>query len=254
MRSVGQLPVVLYFIPGMMPTEAELNEAANLRASVRFRNASLVDGHGAEALEECDGVMGDVPERYRRAFGSDFHSVSGVGALRAVHDGEPGVTASQPTNMDSRFSGDWTEEDRKRAARGLSPNDPNSAPVWLNPNSKPSRADDAPDETFSGTNAIKPNAPLGLNGAANVTTAMLPDSSPIKETGLPGLGAGEWGAGSGSASGASVGSGGSSEKPLSSQSRAELNATAEREGVAGAEDMPNIPAVIAAIEAKRRGE
>lgn len=246
MRSVGQLPVVLYFIQGMVPSESEMSEATDLGGvQIRFRNASLVDNHGAEALEECDGVMGDVPERYRAAFGSDWGDVSGIGALRMVHQGEPGVTRSQPVNQDSRFTGDWVEEDRKRAARGLPPNDPNSAPVWPNENSKPTRPDGTAPDSFSGTNAIKPDAPTGIAGAAQVTPRML---------GQDGTGAGGERSvfDDGFGSRPSVGSG--DDKPLSKQSRAELNETAKREGIEDADDLPNASAVIEAIEAKRRGE
>jgi len=53
-----KIPVILFFTAGMVPTEEEL--AAGLAARAKFRNASLHD----DKLEECDFVMGEVPDTY----------------------------------------------------------------------------------------------------------------------------------------------------------------------------------------------
>lgn len=62
-----KIPVVLFFTLGMVPTEEELE--AGLAARAKFRNAALHDGK----REECDFVMGEVPDSYADVprFGSD---------------------------------------------------------------------------------------------------------------------------------------------------------------------------------------
>lgn len=55
--------VILFFIAGMVPTEAELKAAESIGAT-RFRNAKLA-GDPADSVEKCDEVAGLVPERYR---------------------------------------------------------------------------------------------------------------------------------------------------------------------------------------------
>lgn len=169
MRSFGQLPLILFFIKGMVPTESEAAEAASYsdRARVVFRNAALVDPNGDSALEECDGVLGDVPERYQRVFGSPPDAVSGIGSLREVHDGEPGVTDAQAVNLDSRSTGDPIEEERRRAHRGLSVNDPNARPVWDDPRSRRTTPDDKPIAGGS-LGPAWGDTPSGKAGAAQV--------------------------------------------------------------------------------------
>lgn len=53
-----KIPVVLFFTVTMLPTEEELEQG--LAARARFRNSALHDGK----VEECDFVMGNVPEDY----------------------------------------------------------------------------------------------------------------------------------------------------------------------------------------------
>jgi hypothetical protein len=55
--------VILFFIAGMVPTEAELKAAESIGAT-RFRNAKLA-GDPADSVEKCDEVAGLVPERYK---------------------------------------------------------------------------------------------------------------------------------------------------------------------------------------------
>lgn len=57
--------VVLYFVAGMVPTEAERAAAASLGTS-RFRNARLA---GQGPIEKCDAVAGLVPKAYREIKG-----------------------------------------------------------------------------------------------------------------------------------------------------------------------------------------
>jgi hypothetical protein len=154
MRAIGRNPVRLFFINGMVPTDAERKEAESIGAGVRFRNALLVDNDGGSALEECDSVHGAVPPRYKLAFpDASTDGVTGVGGLRTVHDGEPGVTLNQPLHLDSRPTGDPIEEERRRASRGEPVNS------------------DVAEKAVPGR--LDPNAgwglPFGIPGAAQLT-------------------------------------------------------------------------------------
>lgn len=58
---------ILYFINGPLPTKEQRKEAEDIKASVHFRNAQYVPSE-SHALEICDGVAGEVPEIYKKAF------------------------------------------------------------------------------------------------------------------------------------------------------------------------------------------
>lgn len=58
-------PKVLYFIAGMRPTQAVLDDAAKYGPGVAFRNASLIVPEGP--IEDCDAVAGAVPDNYAAA-------------------------------------------------------------------------------------------------------------------------------------------------------------------------------------------
>lgn len=55
----------LYFISGVAPTAEQQEEADNIPGVVCFRNA--LKHRDEDALEDFDGVAGDVPEKYARA-------------------------------------------------------------------------------------------------------------------------------------------------------------------------------------------
>lgn len=58
---------ILFFINGPIPSEKDLDEVEKIGgAQVVFRNAAHIPSEGA--LEQCDGVAGDVPERYKEAY------------------------------------------------------------------------------------------------------------------------------------------------------------------------------------------
>jgi hypothetical protein len=65
---VRKWPRILFFINGSIPSEEEVAEAESLGFNVTFRNALFVAAEGA--LEACDGVAGDVPERYAAKYPS----------------------------------------------------------------------------------------------------------------------------------------------------------------------------------------
>ena len=157
MRSL-QAPKRLYFIEGMVPTPEDVLAANELDGRVSFRNAHLVDNDGASALEECDSVHGKVPPRYKAAFPeNNSGSVSGIGALRALHDGETGVSENQALHLNSTATGDPIEEERRRAHRGVPINDPSAA------RAEPGRLDPA--------NAW--GLPFGIPGAAQLTAGQV---------------------------------------------------------------------------------
>jgi hypothetical protein len=55
--------IILFFIAGMVPTEAELAAAEKIGCT-RFRNAKLA-ADPTDSIEKCDEVAGLVPERYK---------------------------------------------------------------------------------------------------------------------------------------------------------------------------------------------
>lgn len=58
--------VILFFIAGMVPTDAE-REAAEKLGTARFRNARLAKN---DTVEKCDEVAGLVPEIYKNVKGT----------------------------------------------------------------------------------------------------------------------------------------------------------------------------------------
>ena len=51
---------ILFFTNGPAPTAEQLAEANKLNGNICFRNAKYVPAE-PHALEDCDGVAGDVP-------------------------------------------------------------------------------------------------------------------------------------------------------------------------------------------------
>lgn len=62
------MPKILYFVNGPAPKAEDVIKASKIAAKVVFRNALAVTEDSS--LEECDGVIGDVPEVYAKAFKS----------------------------------------------------------------------------------------------------------------------------------------------------------------------------------------
>jgi len=76
--------VTLFFIAGMVPTEAELAAAEKIGCP-RFRNAKLASDP-TDSVEKCDEVAGLVPDRYK--------GVKGIKVLDVV--AEAPVTPATP--------------------------------------------------------------------------------------------------------------------------------------------------------------
>ena len=65
-----KLPVILYFIKGPLPSEADVKKASSYDGSAKvvYRNGNHVED--TDSLELCDGVAGAVPARYKEKFPS----------------------------------------------------------------------------------------------------------------------------------------------------------------------------------------
>ena len=53
---------ILFFIPSSVATKEQIEEAESINGIVCFRNAALINNH--ENTENCDFVMGCIPESY----------------------------------------------------------------------------------------------------------------------------------------------------------------------------------------------
>lgn len=58
---------ILFFVNGHAPSSEDFQEAAEMKATVVFRNALAVPSE-AHCLEMCDGVAGRVPKLYADAY------------------------------------------------------------------------------------------------------------------------------------------------------------------------------------------
>lgn len=70
---------VLYFVDGMMPTEAQLLDAEQYGPYVCWRNAQYIDPEDTDGFEDCIAVTGVVPPNYARFFPAavplaDYHA------------------------------------------------------------------------------------------------------------------------------------------------------------------------------------
>lgn len=80
-QSLTKLPRILFFIRGPVPSLEQQLEAEDLSpARVSFRNADLVLAEGA--LEVCDGVTGEVPARYKKAYPTAKKALEGFAEAR----------------------------------------------------------------------------------------------------------------------------------------------------------------------------
>jgi len=66
---------ILYFVDGSAPTPEDFQAAAELNATVVFRNARAVPSE-AHSLEICDGVAGKVPPIYAEKYPDADEAIS----------------------------------------------------------------------------------------------------------------------------------------------------------------------------------
>lgn len=75
---------ILYFVDGPAPTAEDFAAAAELKATVVFRNARAVPSE-AHSLEICDGVAGKVPTIYAEKYPTADEAISAKAAeLKAL--------------------------------------------------------------------------------------------------------------------------------------------------------------------------
>lgn len=70
-----KLAKILFFVDGPSPTPDDFVAAADMKATVVFRNARAVPSE-PHSLEKCDGVAGKVPAIYAKAFPSAEKAVA----------------------------------------------------------------------------------------------------------------------------------------------------------------------------------
>lgn len=87
-------PVILFFVAAAMPTAEDFEAAEQLGPNVKFRNASMVPAEGC--LEKCDGVAGQVPERYAEAFVSAEDAIAAYEEARKEGAQTPAAEALKP--------------------------------------------------------------------------------------------------------------------------------------------------------------
>lgn len=91
-------PRILFFVASVMPTAEDFAAAERLGPNVAFRNASAVPNDGA--LEQCDGVAGQVPARYAEKFPTAEDAIAEYEAEREARaaklDGGKAETKATP--------------------------------------------------------------------------------------------------------------------------------------------------------------
>ena len=60
---MAKVPRILYFVNGVLPSKEAQKEAQKYGSNVGFRNVKMLNDR--DAIEECDGVAGEVPNRYK---------------------------------------------------------------------------------------------------------------------------------------------------------------------------------------------
>ena len=96
---------ILYFVAGVAPSAEDFEAAEKLGANVSFRNANAVPAEGA--LEICDGVAGEVPERYAEAYPEAKEAIAKKKKAHAEAAAKLGETPA-PTAAQQGFGGNGT--------------------------------------------------------------------------------------------------------------------------------------------------
>lgn len=134
---IRKFPRILFFINGPLPTEEQQNEALEYGFNVAFRNADLISADGCR--EECDGVAGEVPERYADKPHADEALAAWSRKLRGIED-TPDDGATGDGGKAPKGKGKGQEEkpavgdSPKQLAAEKTPEAPADPPAWV-PNS-----------------------------------------------------------------------------------------------------------------------
>lgn len=93
---------ILYFIEGPLPTSEDYAKALELRANVMFRNAQAVPVDSSSALEECDGVAGEVPPSYAAKYPPAEAAIAKTKAQLKALQQKAGERAPKPGTLPTR--------------------------------------------------------------------------------------------------------------------------------------------------------
>ena len=115
---------ILYFVDGVSPTPEDFEAASKMTAQVVFRNARAVPSEGA--LEECDGVAGEVPPTYAEACPEaeeaiEAHAAKLAALAKKVGDAPAPKAPAKPANAPATAA---------KAQAPAQPAKPASAPAW----------------------------------------------------------------------------------------------------------------------------
>lgn len=115
---------ILYFVDGVSPTPEDFEAASKMQAQVVFRNARAVPPEGA--LEECDGVAGEVPPTYAEAYPEADEAVKAHAAKLAklakkVGDSPAPKAPAKPANAPAAAT---------KPQAPAQPAKPAAAPAW----------------------------------------------------------------------------------------------------------------------------
>ena len=115
---------ILYFVDGVSPTPEDFEAASKMQAQVVFRNARAVPPEGA--LEECDGVAGEVPPTYAESYPTaeeaiEAHAAKLAALAEKVGDAPAPKAPAKPANAPATAA---------KAQAPAQPAKPASAPAW----------------------------------------------------------------------------------------------------------------------------
>lgn len=125
---------ILFFVDGPAPSADDFVAAAELKATVVFRNARAVPSE-PHSLEICDGVAGKVPEIYAKAYPEAEKAIAKKAEeLKALSSKVGDTPAPKPTG---KGASNKPEGDKKPEGDGKPATPPaggdSKPPAW-NPN------------------------------------------------------------------------------------------------------------------------
>ena len=125
---------ILFFVDGPAPTPEDYAEAAELSATVNFRNARAVPSE-PHALEICDGVAGKVPAIYAERFPSADEAISKkADELKALTSKVGDSPAPKASAKKDGKTGTAPQQPNPNPAQTPAPGTPPAAPAAWNPN------------------------------------------------------------------------------------------------------------------------
>jgi hypothetical protein len=115
---------ILYFIEGPLPTSEDYAAALELRANVVFRNALAVPEENS-SLEPCDGVAGEVPPAYAKAYPPAEAAIAKTKSQLKALQQKMGERAPKPDTLPSEPD---PEEGAVEGSRGREIGKPHPSP------------------------------------------------------------------------------------------------------------------------------